>query len=249
MPLFPWIPLIQGFRMGWELGRRVMSEAERFTEDVQGETSGIPSTPDREELAALLAYRAERKETEEVKLERTRWLEEHRAERTFLCGVVPDPVLEATDPGQDTSEPPPEPRTPLLPSDPGWAAPDPPVTATGAPPPAPPEPQPLTPLRPMQVIAAVLPEDLVFIREQGSTEEVEEVGRLPRSAIEGVGVVDAHGAGVPEPVREEIEPSHPVFTVLRWSNDGAPDEDRFLFRSPWMAWQAAHRLREAKRAG
>lgn len=243
MPLFSWIPLIQGFRMGWQLGQRLMSEAERFTEDVEGEAYGIPLTPGREALAALLAYRAEREETEEAKLERSRWLEEHRAERSFPCGVVPDPVLMATDPGRGEPARPAEPARPLLPSDPGWAAPDPTVTAIAAPPP--PEPEPLTPLRPMQVIAAVLPADLVFIREQGSTDEVEEVGRLPRAAIERVEVVDAHGAGVPEPVREEFEPSQPVFTVLRWSNAGAPDEDRFLFRSPWQAWEAAHRLRAA----
>jgi hypothetical protein len=38
-----------------------------------------------------------------------------------------------------------------------------------------------------------------------------------------------------------------VFAVFRWSNEGAPDEDRFAFRSPWLARQAARRLLEARR--
>ena len=90
----------------------------------------------------------------------------------------------------------------------------------------------------MQVMAAVLPNDIVFIREQGEDEEVDEVGRLPRTAIQDVDVVDERGIHVPEPIHETLEPSQLVFTVLRWSNEGMPDEDRFAFRSPWMAWTA-----------
>ena len=237
MPLFSWVG---PFQVGWNLGRILTGELDRFNRDVEGEHFDVTVTKAEIELAGLLARRAAREETEEAKLARTRWLEANRAERSFPCGVVPDPVLEATDPAN--TAPRSEPERPLLPSDPGWAAPAKPVVA---PPPA--EPHPLPPLRPMQVIAAVLPTDLVFIREQGSDDEVEEVGRLPRSAIQDVDVVDAKDTHVPDPVRETIEPSQPVFTVLRWTNAGTPDEDRFLFRSPWMAWQAAHRLREAKR--
>lgn len=234
MPLFAWLG---AFQMGWNLGAALKDELERFDRDVEGEHFGVHVTKGEIELAALQAQGWESDRDEERKLARSRWLEEHRAERSFSCGVVPDPVLEATDPART---PPANPRRPLLPSEPGWAAPDPPVTPR---PPA--EPQPLSPLRPMQVIAAVLPKDLVFIREQGDPEVVEEVGRLPRSEIQGVDVVDLGGTHVPEPVRETIEPERLVFAVLRWSNHDTPDEDRFAFRSPWMAWQAAHRLREA----
>jgi hypothetical protein len=38
-----------------------------------------------------------------------------------------------------------------------------------------------------------------------------------------------------------------VFLVLRWNNEGADDEDRFAFRSPWLAWRAGRKLLEAKR--
>jgi len=92
----------------------------------------------------------------------------------------------------------------------------------------------------------VLPNDLAFIREQGEDEDVEEVGRLPRGAIQDVDVVDEHGSHVPEPVHETIEPSQLVFLVLRWTNEGVDDEDRFAFRSPWLAWRAGRRLLEAR---
>ena len=217
----------------------VIRELERFEEEVD-DPSGGPLSPDRRELARLLAYRAEREENDEAKLERTRWLEANAAERTFPCGIVPDPVLAETDPGRTRRRA--EPPRPLLPSDPGWAAPQRPVEMG---PPA--EPQPLTPLRPMQVMAAVLPNEVVFIREQGEDAEVDEVGRLPRGAIRDVDVVDERGIHVPEPIHETIEPSQLVFTVLRWSNEGVDDEDRFAFRSPSLAWQAGRKLLEARK--
>lgn len=209
----------------------------------------------------------------EALLERTRWLEEHRAERSFPCGVVPGPGTVATDEprsggpvADDRAADTGEPGRPLLPSDPGWASPE-PTVVVAAPPPrqdqaapgAEPSPEgqgsPSTGSEPpasmglasMSVLAAVLPDDLVFLREYGSGADVEEVGRLPRSAIEDVDVVDETDAHVPDPIGETIEPSQPVFAVLRWSNAGTPDEDRFLFRSRWQAWQAAHRLLAAKR--
>jgi hypothetical protein len=235
MPLFNWLV---AFQMGWGFGAMVKDELDRFEEDVEGEHFGVTVTKTDIELANLLAHRGERERSEEAKLERTRWLEEHHAERTFMCGVVPDPVLEATQP--EAPEVPPAGE--LLPSDPGWALPGTVARETAVPP----DPQPLTPLRPMQVLAAVLPTDLVFIREYGDGEEVEEVGRLPRRAIEATDVVDSAGAHVPEPVEEAIEPSMLAWTVLRWSNEGTPDEDRFTFRSRWTAWEAARRLLEAK---
>jgi hypothetical protein len=34
--------------------------------------------------------------------------------------------------------------------------------------------------------------------------------------------------------------------VLRWSNEGADEEERFAFRSVWLAWKAARKLRDAR---
>jgi hypothetical protein len=107
-----------------------------------------------------------------------------------------------------------------------------------------PDPPPLT--RTAQVTAAVLQDDLAFLLEDGEG-EVEEAGRLPRTAINAVDVVDVHDVHVPEPARETIEPPVLVFAVLRWSNDGVDDEERFAFRSVWMAWKAARRLLDARR--
>jgi hypothetical protein len=235
MPLFGWIGTLQ---VGWNLGSVLREEIEAFERDVEGEHAGVHVSPDRLELARLEAERWESDREAGGKLARSRWLEANDGERMFPCGIVPDPILAETDPGR--ARPDETPPKPLLPSDPGWASPGPSVEAE---PPA--EPQPLTPLRPMQVIAVVLPNDLVFIREQGEDEDVDEVGRLPRSAIREVDVVDEHGSHVPEPISETIEPSQLVFLVLRWKNDGVDDEDRFAFRSPWMAWQAARHLRAA----
>ena len=235
MPLFSWLPAVQ---MGWQLGAVVMGEIDRFEEDVESEHLDVRVSRDELALATLLAQREESERSSEAKLERTRWLEEHRAERSFPCGIVPDPVLEATQPDPSDARAPGE----LLPSEPGWAAPDSSIIETAVPP----DPRPLTPLRPMQVIAAVLPTDLVFIREFGDDEEVDEVGRLPRSAIQDVDVVDSSGAHVPEPIEETFEPPRLAWAVLRWTNEATPDEDRFAFRSPWMAWQAARRLQQAK---
>lgn len=97
----------------------------------------------------------------------------------------------------------------------------------------------------MQVFAVVLPSDLAFIRGE-ELGEIVEVGRLPRSAIRDVDVVDQAGVHIPEPASETFEPPKLAFAVLRWTNEGTPDEDRFAFRSTWMAWQAARWLLEAK---
>jgi hypothetical protein len=34
--------------------------------------------------------------------------------------------------------------------------------------------------------------------------------------------------------------------VLRWSNDGVDEEERFAFRSVWLVWKAARKLRDAR---
>jgi hypothetical protein len=95
------------------------------------------------------------------------------------------------------------------------------------------------------VIAAVLPVDLVFVLEHDS-EDVVELGRLPRNAIRDTDVVDPAGAHIPEPIHETFESDRAVLTVLRWSNAGEDDEERFAFRSVWLAWRAARRLLSAR---
>jgi hypothetical protein len=95
------------------------------------------------------------------------------------------------------------------------------------------------------IIAAVLPTDLVFLLEQDSTEIVE-LGRLPRGSIQATDVVDEAGVHLPEPLHETFETDQPAMTVLRWSNDGVDDEERFAFRSVWLAWKAARKLAAAR---
>ena len=77
----------------------VRDEGERFQREVEGMGDDVSPDRDRAELARLLAYRPEREEAEEAKLARSRWLEANRAERSFSCGIVPDPVLARRIPG------------------------------------------------------------------------------------------------------------------------------------------------------
>ncbi len=100
------------------------------------------------------------------------------------------------------------------------------------------------------VLVAIVPDGIAFLAEtpQGaSVYDVLEVGRIPRTNLTEVDVVDAAGEHVPEPLRESFEPDVDVSIVLRWTRDGEEHEDRFAFRSQWMAWQAARRLREARK--
>jgi hypothetical protein len=99
--------------------------------------------------------------------------------------------------------------------------------------------------KPVPVMAVVLPDDLVFILEQDS-EDVVEVGRLPRRAIVDTDVVDAEGNHVPEPLQETFESPGLSLTVLRWANEGVEEEERFAFRSVWLAWKAARKLLGAR---
>jgi hypothetical protein len=96
------------------------------------------------------------------------------------------------------------------------------------------------------VIAAVLPFDVAFLLDEDA-EDVVEFGRLPRSAIRDADVVDPAGAHIPEPIHETFELDRPPLAVLHWSNGGVDDEERFAFRSVWLAWKAAHRLLGARR--
>jgi hypothetical protein len=99
--------------------------------------------------------------------------------------------------------------------------------------------------KPVPVMAVVLPNDLVFILEQ-DLEDVVEVGRLPRRAIVDTDVVDAEGNHVPEPLQETFEQPGLSLTVLRWANEGVEEEERFAFRSVWLAWRAARKLLDAR---
>ena len=96
----------------------------------------------------------------------------------------------------------------------------------------------------VHVIAAVLPGSVVFLVEPpaslASSDPIE-AGTIPRDAIGEVDVVDAEGRPVPEPTTEPIDPEPEVELVVRW--DGQPGEQRLTFRSSWLAWQAARRLR------
>jgi hypothetical protein len=162
--------------------------------------------------AALVDYheKADRAAKEELRNARTDWLVANQAERSFPCGVVPDPASAS---GEAQRR---QPRLNVL------------------------------KVRPLQVIAAMLPSDVAFLREEWNPPSIVELGRIPRSVIEAVDVVDANDDHVPEPLRETLEPDRLAIVVLRWTNQGAPDEDRFAFRSAWMAWQAARQLRSAR---
>ncbi|MDQ4107870.1 MAG: hypothetical protein M3138_03565 [Actinomycetota bacterium] len=78
-------------------------------------------------------------------------------------------------------------------------------------------------------------------------EDVVELGRLPRNAIREADVVDPAGTHIPEPIHETFESDRPALAVLRWSNGGLDDEERFAFRSVCLAWRAARRLLGARR--
>jgi hypothetical protein len=76
--------------------------------------------------------------------------------------------------------------------------------------------------RPLQVIAAVLPHHVAFLREERDPSQIVEVGRIPRAAIQAVEVVDEHGNEVPQPLEESFEPSKLAIVELRWLNEGVP---------------------------
>ena len=94
-------------------------------------------------IAEQETVRLERERGDQTRVERSRWLEEQHAERSFPCGLVPD--QREVESGL--------PRLNVLPGE----------------------------MTTMQVIAAVLPDDVVFIRD--GSDDVVEVGRIPRTAI------------------------------------------------------------------
>jgi hypothetical protein len=200
-----------------------------------------------DERAALNARRIVRSGQDRERLSRVRWLEQHHAERSFPCGIAMVPETEGAPPriARPAPETPPPPLAPpaAVTTRPAGAEewqPTPPMPVSSARAEAPPL------MRPAEVTAVVLPNEIAFLLEDGIG-EVEEAGRFPRTAITGIDVVDERGVHVPEPIHETIEPSQLVFLVLRWMNAGADDEDRFAFRSPWLAWRAGRKLIEARR--
>jgi hypothetical protein len=143
-------------------------------------------------------------EVAEARLARSRWLERHDAESSFLCGVVP---------GQEA---------------PADAAPGLNVV-------------PSLQAKPVPVMAVALPDHLAFILEQDSRDVVE-LGRLPRNAIREVDVVDEDGTHVAEPMQETFGPEALSFVTLTWMDGAIEEEERFGFRSVWLAWRAARKL-------
>ncbi|MCD6021104.1 MAG: hypothetical protein K0R20_814 [Actinomycetia bacterium] len=80
------------------------------------------------------------------------------------------------------------------------------------------------------VLVAIVPDGIAFLAEtpQGaSVYDVLEMGRIPRSDLTEVDVVDVAGRHMPEPLRESFEPDVDVWIVLRWTRDGQEHEDRF----------------------
>ena len=74
---------------------------------------------------------------------------------------------------------------------------------------------------------------------RGSQPDEEFAAQLERSRSAGV--------HIPEPIHETFELDRPALAVLRWSNAGVDDEERFAFRSVWLAWKAARKLTGAGR--
>jgi hypothetical protein len=152
-----------------------------------------------------------------LRMARTKWLEDHDVEASFPCGVV---RYEGGAPaeGEQQAERDPWARAERL----GKAD--------------------------LPVFAAVLPDEVAFLAEppeETGLLGVLELGSIARTAIGEVRVVDEAGADVAEVAAETIEPSVHREVVLTWSRDGQPDEDRFRFRSTWLASEAARRLRSA----
>jgi len=95
------------------------------------------------------------------------------------------------------------------------------------------------------IVAAILPSDLVFLLGDDSP-RITELGRIPRTAVRSVDVVDADEQHVPEPIEETFESDRPALALLRWTDQGKDDEERFAFRSAWMAWKSARKLLAAR---
>jgi hypothetical protein len=100
----------------------------------------------------------------------------------------------------------------------------------------------------LAVVVAVLPDAVSFLvdpPEMFPSPEPVEAGSVPRDALAGAEVCDLAGAPVPEPAAESFEPEPDVVLVVSWFDGDETREQRLLFRSAWLAWSAARRLRQA----
>jgi hypothetical protein len=100
----------------------------------------------------------------------------------------------------------------------------------------------------LSVIAAVLPEDVVFLvdpPEVFPAPDPVEAGSVARADLRGASVVALDGSAVPEPASESFDREPDVVLVVSFADGDAIGEQRLVFRSAWVAWQAAHRLRAA----
>lgn len=174
----------------------------------------------RGSLAAEIGeLREDQRRDHALRMARTKWLEEHEVEASFPCGIVHFAG------GEPAEGPQPVERDP-------WAR----AERLGK--------------ADLPVFAAVLPHELAFLAEppeETGLEGVLELGSIPRTAITDVRIVDEAGGEVAEVSSETIEPSVHREVVLTWTRDGQPDEDRFRFRSTWLASEAARKLRAASR--
>jgi len=99
------------------------------------------------------------------------------------------------------------------------------------------------------ITVLVTPTAVVLVREgvPGVDEApLSEAGRFARSAFIDATVVDSAGRTMPEPTEETFEPARPIRLVIRWAMGERTDEDRFAFRSAWVAAETARRFRRAK---
>jgi len=98
------------------------------------------------------------------------------------------------------------------------------------------------------ITVLVTPTAFVLVREgiPGVDDEpLVEAGRFRRDAFVDATVVDVSGRTVAEPSEETFEPARPVRLAIRWESGDGMDEDRFAFRSAWVAAEAARRFRRA----
>lgn len=100
----------------------------------------------------------------------------------------------------------------------------------------------------LAVIAAVLPASLVFLvdpPEAFPAPEPVEAGTVPRRDLRGAEVVDAAGSPLPEPTTESFDREPDAVLVVSWVDGDEVREQRLVFRSSWLAWQAVRRIRAA----
>lgn len=100
----------------------------------------------------------------------------------------------------------------------------------------------------LAVFAVVLPETVTFLvdpPEGWPSPEPIEAGSVPRMDLMDAEVVDLGGSPVFEPAAESFDHEPDVVLVVSWEEGGERREQRLVFRSSWLAWRAARRVRAA----